>query len=1181
MSNENSELSNSILNLNECGSFIFKFIDFFNFDSESLDNSIKKIEYLKSCDSQSRRLWFLWDKHSNIENNNSKLLIEECACVGQAEFFSNQSRPQFYESYSEYEHKPCVLTLNKMNERTGKLLYGFGQSIIEINQPILFSNRSFFYEIYDQGVFFQDIRQNLRIAPKNKFIVVSNIEQMEQNTIKIRKKFEPMEICVYDELELNRFLNESVDVNLFKDLSEESIYLNSSNMSPPYFASDFSIYVRYLPLIKKETNYVYKPQMKSENNYFSCFFEIPNLIENPLNSEPHSDLKTQYIKKYSLTPRKKRNYNLNLANQNNLYQTSSFLSINNNSNAIRAVVSKVLNMSSSPSPPSLKQPKSDQKRRKLSVKDGISVSKKKLSLISGKKKIILHDPSSKQRKLSIEKTSVPRQSEEQANLEISKESSFSANYIFNINQIEAGFKLSKIDEVDQANKLCIEEVFIQNIFCLRHNSQNSNHDDRNFKINSTKNKINNKNKKSSKEEIRINSRTKCANIFRTYLNLSPNSLKSLSSAIELFATELLSYNTIINKLNQLKFHFNEFCICNRFNKSLESFQIIKFYDLGLFLSNESSICNQNANLNNFISKTKSELVIDRLEIKNKTLLGDHNSEIFDFVNQVENFMIVLSKLLFLNQIYNLYEMKFQLTNRITKNNKIIALNIDFDFKSSFKLGQNNDYLDLDVSFDLHSLSMELDRNDSFLLYNYLLTLLDRTEIKSLKNYKSKIFIDKLNFKVNTEPGLLLFRYNCDKFRFFSSNKIKESIFKIELSSLLEIFSASQNNKPYSIKIDLDKKILDAKLNLELRNQNLADKSFQITCILPMLTDSIFNFTKPSKMTRINLPGVLFYATIGNEQNRRISLLLEMINLEAGLNLEEKSIILKSEKIKHVNSYESISRHPLFAIDHKYFPVKKLEILTSQLDYAYFPNEFTEMKWFFLRLYDLKFVANLENSDSDKFDLRFDNTKTKLKNTKVDDKMLKKSTKKIKNIKTNNKDELLMNENDVLRIEKNIFLNVNNHSERNESSLYHDYHHQDKQQFDFYKLLNFVCLESTESFVYKIGLLSVLPDLFEVKFKRGINDVWSFEFKGPSDQFLVDLEAFRDFYYEMSKLLARDNERKELVTHNFDEFYKIVDKKSKNVAEKIFPNNVSSDFIFFSIFRDTLFGNISTVFQFKE
>ena len=210
-------------NLTQCGCMRFNFMSVYKqFLNKQVDHK-SKIAYLKSIDFDSKHLWFLWSQQ------------DECACTGNCEFFSSCSNFRLYKFGNDFCYKPCIHWLNS----DGRFkVAGFGQSILVPNEMSFYSYKTFF-----------NPNQQENSANENKFIVLSNLEASTESDEVLRKKFEPFEIGIYAK-ELNKFLNEKLDDSATVGLQILTSGFNSANMSPPFFSSEFKVYIRYLPIVR-------------------------------------------------------------------------------------------------------------------------------------------------------------------------------------------------------------------------------------------------------------------------------------------------------------------------------------------------------------------------------------------------------------------------------------------------------------------------------------------------------------------------------------------------------------------------------------------------------------------------------------------------------------------------------------------------------------------------------------------------------------------------------------------------------------------------------------------------------------------------------------------------------------------------------------------------------------------
>jgi hypothetical protein len=235
----------------ECGTIVVNYLSLIEHEKINEARLKTKIEFLKMNDSETKRLYFLW----NFDQ-------DECGCRGNALFFSNSNEiHMLYDFDKDHIVKPCIYDISSNADK-----YGFGQSIIIPNEMTFFSYRSF-----------NDDKTSMKISPGQEFIVLANLENDEPLS---KPKYDPFQIIVYEN-ELNKFNNESLSFDFLNKLNAENLNYNSASMTPPYFANEFSIYIRYLPVIRNVAKVTHTPR---KNN-----FKI--VLKDTQANIPYSDLK--------------------------------------------------------------------------------------------------------------------------------------------------------------------------------------------------------------------------------------------------------------------------------------------------------------------------------------------------------------------------------------------------------------------------------------------------------------------------------------------------------------------------------------------------------------------------------------------------------------------------------------------------------------------------------------------------------------------------------------------------------------------------------------------------------------------------------------------------------------------------------------------------------------------------
>ncbi|RNA42242.1 hypothetical protein BpHYR1_004703 [Brachionus plicatilis] len=376
----------------ECGIFYFKFLSHLKINK--CDNRDKMLDYLTQCDQYSKRLDFLW--HSDTA---------ECCCVANSSFFSHK-KEKMYNYDNECVLKPSVYWL----ERSGEAKVGFGQSIVDATESTFFSYRKFFSEY--------DLHSN-KIRAGKKFTVISNLESNEKY---IRSKFEPVEISVFDQ-ELNTFMNESMDAS---GARTSDLGFKSTNMTPPCFCTEFSVYVRYLPKIKMFSNVTFRAGEQSLPTHCHSQVVYP---EDGVNT-PHSDLDAEFFSKTS-TVFKRLRFKW-LKSRKKSYKKSLL-------------------------------------KKSVHLKEMKSL---KLTNVSSISSLSLSD--------SLSDTSAPKNTNQNNNQTKRATKPLSNFFIYHLNlkQIVHGFKPNNTSEqrsADEHKKLCVQELYIQTLLLSDHYDYENTH----------------------------------------------------------------------------------------------------------------------------------------------------------------------------------------------------------------------------------------------------------------------------------------------------------------------------------------------------------------------------------------------------------------------------------------------------------------------------------------------------------------------------------------------------------------------------------------------------------------------------------------------------------------------------------------------------------------------------------
>ena len=992
---------------------------------------------IRSYDEESKRLWFLWE----LENNG-------CACTGQTEFFSHLPA-QLY-NYKRLAFKPCIYWLNTDSD-FNSTIQGFGQSILVDDEVTFFSYKFFFIE---------SINENQPFELKN-FIVLSHLEN--DNSLDGRKKFEPNEICFYEKNDLHRFINEKIDLKHFKSETEiENLTsnFNSANMSPPYFASEFSIYIRYLPLIKNLT------KLKNQIN-FKIFeqnleFDLKNdenlIIKSGL---PKFSKSTEFLKEFKVFNPKLRRVKVEanseftldpeISSRKSLDATSSILTVANlsfvNNNLPSDANSSLKNGLSSISLYTKQKTKAKPFGRVISVhnKDDLSKDSKNF------------DTNTNNNNNLTEVTDSTRKSS------IKLDSNFYLTILpcfkFNLKQIDAGIKLNKENmSIKNRKKISIQQVFIQSVVYESDEKTWSNL----FHRNNTNNIVSKRLKSKSQFSI-----------LKSILYISPIGFQC---------------RDCFKPLLELKRNL----ISNNFEIDL----ILNEIDLNFVLTEESFFKNQTVRFqfNNFnILKTKTEFLFNLNEFKFfKSIELLNKIDNLTLVNLIEKFMIID----LLNSIRKIANFKFLLKNIL-----IISEN-DFDIKiPGFEINQckssDEQFNDLDIAMNNCAiqqtipscLAIEFYNIFKKLFYSYHMNQLEETN--SIKNrFKLTILNLDIALRVNDLNENFILKISCESFQLKSSNKFKYLNFFYEFNGEVNIDLIRLKERLVLIqtKLIIDKKLLDASLIAEIEidsslNLPRSEQKSVFSCnfIFPVVIKSqLKQLLNGKNGFEWSLPGVLAYFTCNKEifqvfeinkprfifeENILELEILKFRILRSHLDIELKSILKELINQIFIKNHQNTSNQNL-----------SLRLKIEETIISYFPETVQNKNWLFLKINEFEIDFEMKYNHffhEELIDVKF----SCFKKGKIQDISIIENSKEnffkffFKTILNNES----LNQNDRIKANSSIVLLLTS-----TSSLF--------SKFDFNKWLDYVSLESSEPNSYKIELVSALPNtFFKLHFQTQINN----------------------------------------------------------------------------------------------
>ncbi|CAF0792454.1 unnamed protein product [Brachionus calyciflorus] len=1068
----------------ETGIFYFKFLSDLKIE-RNIKNQDELLKFLKKCDNETKRLNFFW-------------VQKECSCVGENQFYSDQ-KELMYSYERDFVFKPCIYWLNK----TESVKYGFGQSILEPDEIVFFSYRKFFpeYDFY-----------SLKISNGKKFTVLSNLES---NSKYIKNKFEPLRISVYDQ-ELNTFMNESIDNNSLEPNEIEELNFKSTNMTPAYFSNEFSIYIRYLPKVKKFSNIIYKPNEKSSTK--GCFSEIM-YAEDSINI-PYSDLNVDFFSKTSAVFKRIRfnwlkNYkksfkkslakkSINLKEMKNFKIDKNFTSISsfslNSSDYDENISSSINTNQNNNKSPSIKE--------------------------SSESKVKNNKVSHQERRTKTNRN--------KSNFFI---------YKLNLNQILYGFKQN--DGKISGKKLCVEEVYAQTVYLSEDYEYENSYKNFLFEKNaSTTNQGLNGVKLISSDLEQI------ACISKAYFLVTRASLECLSNLVEFihkcmrkrdvekqqYAKQrdnilVFSENRINSMENNLTFDKH---IC------LDQITIQVFNISGDYQVDYEDI-DQNNSIEALTFRTTSISLLENRIKRYQLIVFERtqfdkilaeNNQIFLF-DTLENLIRNLSILLFdkIQTEISIFKSRILFSNLIIGKFNLPQLQIDFNCTRLIDI--QFEIVDLKFQQTPVEISLVMDlikfiNNLIFFLKKFKITLNYKLSIL-IRNFFIKFKLNNYNDNDTDDIHINYLIYlSGSNFKYVHSNNSSsissdlttKSIFKCSSNFTIDFtqinLSNPQEKSLFRADFDLNKKILDASLSVQIQLNQSDSSFFTFYFIFPLILES--EFKSSDSAFEWQTPGMMYYSSFSNQ----VYQVADLNRIKILVNNEDEKILFEIDKIRFIRSSLNfdLSDFASKILDNIHLDLTNLTPYTidfniKNLCFNYFSDGFQSKSWFLLKLFDLKmsYFFSFDTSLEEDLEISFRDSLNNVKN----------ELEYIQNFKINN----------------SILLNVTTSS----SIL---------SQFDMNKWLDFCCMENNESHSYNIKFISALPSFgFEINYETRISNN-----SYGNDEKLVQI------YWNLQEILNEDihNSEKRSGTkkHRNPYFFVLNQKNLELIEKKIFKKLAKSN-----------------------
>ena len=884
----------------ECGMFYFKYMSCLNVEKNDINEKSKEslLEFLIENDKFSKRLDFLWQPSINY-----------CCCVGKSNFFST-IKETMYNFENEFVFKSSVYWLIK----NGGSKVGFGQSILEPNESVFYSYRKCFaeYNFY-----------SAKIRMGQKFTVISNLESKEKF---IKNKFEPLEINVYDQ-ELNTFMNESVDLKTLNADELSDLNFKSTNMTPPYFSSEFSLYIRYLPKIKSFSNITFKPGEKSSSKGCSSSILYP---EDGINTV-RSDLNTEFFNKTSIVFKRLR-FNW-LKSRKKSYKKS--------------LIKKSLNLKE------IKNLKFD--------KTFSSLSSLSLNSLSDNEQFYLNTNQNNNKTNSKRKKSY----RDKLLLSTRKKSDFFI-YEINLNQILYGFRQNEVNR--SGKKLCVEEIYIQTLFLSDQYDYENSYDNFIFeKINT----INNQ--ELNESNINVSSKFHSS---KAYFLLSKKSIDCVSNLVEFMHKTIKcivdrSLCVTDSKCSRLLVEncWDKWPLDHRFSLDEIWLQVVTISGDQDFIRASQAFKLKTTTLSIMYNKFEHLKLFNIRQLQIDTF----QQSIFPIEQILTNVTELISKIKL-----SVAKSKIALTNLIINQFKLPDVQIDFNFFSS-SLSMQIEIADFKLIEPIAKLSILTDLIQIALMFINAYKNSKLGLFKSLKiNYKIGVLIRNVAIKFLLKNSSLsdnsdnyLVYLNGKNFNFLYSNIILGDLnnylnfenIKVKYSFSLIIELTNEHNSLVLIECDVNKRNLDAILVLKIKHHE-SDANFVINIIFPLVFESKFKLSFND--FEWTVPGMLIYSACDNI----VYQIADVNNIKINLANYEEKFLVNLEKVRLIRS--NINLDMFFHIENFLQKIKcDFNFLSTYLFiikigtfiFNYFPDGFSSKTWFFLKIFhlDITYTFSIDSS----------------------------------------------------------------------------------------------------------------------------------------------------------------------------------------------------------------------------
>lgn len=544
------------------------------------------------------------------------------------------------------------------------------------------------------------------------------------------------------------------------------------------------------------------------------------------------------------------------------------------------------------------------------------------------------------------------------------------------------------------------------------------------------------------------------------INRNKLELDNLIIDNSMYSNSRINLNDTITQFSMFLFDFINPNNFTRLYKSYKSYKffINKFEIFEIFDKDEITFINMP---NFFISLSfKNDLLYIKINFKNLIVLKPIPSY----------YLASLAVIIFsLKQNWNLYSMKKSIKSQLQYQFELKINNLNLSFFNLINTNELNKHIK-SALIKIRSKKFQFLFTNQFEEQNFLYKLMATIifDIK-LTNVDSINYFYSQNYENNTFNVLKTF---CMKMKF--EKRVLDFVI------ILKIFNSSFDNFSDS---DDDESVEHVNETTTNQTSYLNDSKYTLNFVFPLIFKSKFEFLNETE-SKLRLPGVLSYMC----ENNKIKTLLELIEIKLLFNNQTRQINIIANKMRFMNAFYRNSfieylENSLFGVikykPHLYYSIN---ISIGEFSYCHFINQFSDKKWFFIRLYEFEMLfeimkkrENQEIYNEITINLSIEHCKNIYKQHLRDIEMLQNNNHA--NSLSSSYIEMYDDENDTLRDNRKL-LNPNEREFKLKNSIvmYITSRNEIKKDFNLNDWLSYACIDNQYAYGYKVKVIALLPKI---------------------------------------------------------------------------------------------------------